>query len=185
MKNVFLKILFCCLFYLFSDVEAHLITQEEFIEMERADRIADCITKAFSQKMYKNKGLVTIGTGGGAAQGSSKGLTTLAVTMECYQKANLQQARKLLLECINEYITEINKHDEFKEHAHSFPFNSENIDISILFTNKTTQEFYSPPCLAVARIMEGKLSYCISPDSNGPLQRILAETYKEAILLSK
>ena len=182
MKNIFLKVVFCCSLCVFLNVEAQ-ITPEEFIEMEKADQVPSFITKIFSKKMYAEKGLVTIGTGGGAAKGSSKGLTTLSVTMHCYQKVNIQQARNLLLECVDEYVIEINKHKEFKQYAYSFPFDVKNIEISLLFVDKMKQDCYLPPYIATAHADERELSYCLSPDSDGPLQRVLTETYEEACAL--
>ena len=184
MKNILFKIISCSLLCAFLTTEAQ-ISSQELIEMEKADQVADHITKIFSKKMYAEKGLVTIGIGGGPAKGSGKGLRMLSVTMQCYQKCDIQQARKLLLECVDEYMKEINKHEEFKKHAHVFPFGSKNVSISILFTDKATQEFCPPPNIAVADALEGEFSYGTCPDPEGLLQTVGEETYEEACLLLK
>ena len=184
MGSVFLKLAFCFLFCAFLDVEAQ-ITPEELQEWEDSHKVSTYITRTFSQKIYKDKGLVTIGTGGGAEEGSSKGLTLLSITVECHKKFNIQEARKLLLECVDEYVAEINKHEEFKKHAYSFPFDFRNANITILFKDRTTKKFYPPPCLCSASAEKGELSYCMDPNPKGPLQQILTETYEEACLLLK
>ena len=183
MKNRSLKMILFFLFCAFLNVQAQT-TSKELIEMETADRVANHITKIFSKKMYAEKGLVTIGVGGGAVKGSGKGLRMLSVTMECYQMCNIQQARKLLLECVNEYVAEINKHEEFKKYAHPFPFDFKNVSISILFTDKTTGMFYSPPRIATADALEGEFSYGTAPDPEGLLETVGEETYTEALCKS-
>ena len=170
MKNRSLKMILFFLFCAFLNVQAQT-TSKELIEMETADRVANHITKIFSKKMYAEKGLVTIGVGGGAVKGSGKGL-------------RIQQARKLLLECVNEYVAEINKHEEFKKYAHPFPFDFKNVSISILFTDKTTGMFYSPPRIATADALEGEFSYGTAPDPEGLLETVGEETYTEALCKS-
>jgi hypothetical protein len=76
-------------------------------------------------------------------------------------------------------------HEGYKRYAHSFPFDFQNIRISILFIDKKTQEFYPPPCIASAHADEGEFIYGICPDPEGPLQTVGEETHVKALSFLK
>ena len=153
----------------------HIITPKELNEMKRADIIADRLTDNFSKKMYENKGLVTIGTGGG---GPGK-LRMLAVDFECYQEMNISHARKLLLECVDGFLVEINKNPELKPFLREFPFTFKNVCIDIVFVKKDDRIFVDHPSIAATGIKEGRIDY--TTYVNERLITIKEETYEEAL----
>lgn len=154
--------------------EKHKITPEEE-EWSRCDLIANRITYNFSIKMYETEGLINTGTGGG---GPGK-LRMLSVSFDCYQKMDISQARKLLLECVDEFLAEINKTPEIAPYSREFPYTFKNVNIDILFIDKETRNFLSPPSIAAAGIKEGVLDYSIHQDER--LKFIKFETYEEAL----
>ena len=175
------------LMYSFSNLEAEAEMQiHPQIDLQRSEdshRVSSHLTKVFSQKMYKDKALVTVGSGGGAAKGSGKGLRMLAVDFESTQALDIQQGRRLLIECVEAYLKVINASTDFRKYAENFPFNFKNISISIGFTDRNENEFLEPPFLAIATADEGQMHYYLH--QNEKLQLVCKETYEEAVLLSK
>jgi hypothetical protein len=136
-------------------------------------------TISFVEKMKRKKGLIGIGLGGGSA-GPGKGARMLSVTFECYQKVNIAQARMLLLECVQEFLDEINSKQELESCLSVFPFTYKNISISLLFTDKKSNgDFFQPPLIAAAGADEGEMHYVIARDDS--LERVKEETYEEAL----
>ena len=160
-----------------SPKEFKLISPSEAGKTESADYCADYVTALFANKVHMEKGLILTGTGGGGS--SEKGLTMLSVSFEKDQKIDLSEARKLIVECTDEFVSEINSSLDLKKHLFSVPFTYENIKISILFVDQKEHEFVSPPFISAIRISEGEIRYKIH--ENDHLKMVKEETYEEAL----
>jgi hypothetical protein len=139
-------------------------------------------TIAFVEKMKRKKGLIGIGIGGGSA-GPGKGAKMLSVTFECYQKVDIAQARMLLLECVQEFLAEINSKQELESCLIVFPFTYKNINISILFINKSAESFFQPPSIAATSADEGQMDYFIARDD--VLTSTREEPYEESLRIAE
>ena len=182
MKILLLKLSFLfCVCSVFS-TEVGMTFSQELQKWEEADKVTDRPTKAFSTKMYLEKGLITVGSGGGVSD-SGKGLRMLSVAFEAYQKFDVQQARNLLIECVEAYLIEINKTKELREYAQPFPFSFKNIEISVMFIDQKTQSFIKPPYLAVASVSEGQVYFCTY--QNDLLNRVAEESYEKTLSFLK
>lgn len=152
---------------------------EEIKESQKCTQIAGRIRTIFIEKMLKEKHLVAVGTG---SNGIDK-LECLSVTFQTFRKYDTQQARELLVDCVEQFKTIINQHEEIEQYSRDFPYTDKNIDIDVLFLDENKMfergRFVSPPYIAVAAAKEGKLTYCI--DLNDCLKRIYEETYEEAL----
>ena len=183
MKCLLIMLLSFLLIYPIFSAE-NVVSPEELQKWEDCEKVTNHLTQNFIKKMYSQKSLVAIGTGGGSSY-LENGLRMLSVEFEIYQKSDIQQARMLLIECVEAYLEQINKTIEFKQYASSFPFDFKNISIGIYFTDKKSRKLETPPSLAVASADEGKLRYSIDPDPKGPLKTIRKETYQEAYSLAR
>lgn len=158
--------------------EFKLVSPSDAGKTENADFCADYVTAQFERKMYKEKGLVTIGTGGGGSP-YHKGLTRLSISFEDYKEVNVAEARRLVIECADRYLADINANEDLKKYLVPNPFTIKNVDIGVLFINKKTREFVSPPFVSTAKISKGELRYTIH--DNELLKTIKRETYEDAV----
>ncbi len=100
-------------------------------------------------------------------------------TFYSFEKANLQQARKVLINCIENLLNEINNNKEISSYLYSAPFTYKNLDLGIFFFNKKGKprnENYIYTCA----IDEDKIYYKTAYP-NGTFARIHEETYEESL----
>ena len=57
-------------------------------------------------------------------------------TFYSLEKANLQKARKVLINCIENLLNEINNNKEISSYLYNAPFTYKNLDLGIFFFNK-------------------------------------------------
>jgi len=153
------------------------INTSDLTEMKRADYYADQATNVFIKKIQKEYGLLAVGTGGGGSP--EDGLNHLSVSFECYEKMDVPHARKLLIECTNEFLEAINKNKDLAKHLTNSPFTNKNIKIDIMFIRPQIRGFIPPPSLAIAGIDRGEISYDIF--ENKLLKTVKTETYEDAV----
>ena len=175
MMYVFLMCLFGCLT---NCCEAYVKTPEQILA-EQTDVAADKVICSFIKKVKKKYDFLVVGTGGGGP--GDKGLNLLSVDFESYQKMGIPEARKILVDCVQEFLIEINASEELKQYLAVYPFTAKNIGVLIQFTDKKRPIYMSPPSLAVARIDKEKLAYIINIVETDRLERIKEETYEEAL----
>ena len=152
---------------------------EDQQKMEICNSIANHVTGLFTKKMQKEKELRAIGFGGAGGGYPGSGLRMLSVDFECYQEMNISQARKLLLECVDGFLAEINRTPELKPFLREFPFTFRNVDISIIFISEKSRNFIHSPSIASARIDDELLMFMIYPEDK--LKILKKETYEEAL----
>jgi len=93
---------------------------------------------------------------------------------------SLEMARKLLIDSIQEYLSEINSSEKIRPYLHNYPFTAQNIQIKIFFCNPDGSEV-APDQINVASAVEGKMFYYIDYSEKHTLKEIHKETYEEAV----
>ena len=172
---------FFCFFVLFScSIKKDTRTPEQK-KTDQCEQIENQTIGFFAEKMWRDKGLEPIGAGGGGSGIPGKGAKMLSVTFRCYQAVDTTKARKLLIECVQELLTEINATKELESCLSVFPFTEKNVSVSLLFVDKSTGHFYKYPLLASGNMDRGKINYFIERDKNEFLEGSGDETYEEAL----
>ncbi|NGX41646.1 MAG: hypothetical protein KR126chlam4_01489 [Candidatus Anoxychlamydiales bacterium] len=100
-------------------------------------------------------------------------------TFYSLEKVNLQQARKVLINCIENLLNEINNNKELGNYLYTVPFTYKNLDLGIFFFNKKGRprnENYIYTCAIDEDTIYYKIAY-----PNGTFKRIHEETYDEAL----
>lgn len=134
------------------------------------EEIADKITAKTSQQLKKQMNLFLVGTGGRMMHD----IQAMDMSFHYYQYVDIQQARKLLVHVIDEYLSEINNSNEIQPYLHDHPFTAKNVEIRIWICEPDGS---APPMGQVDYFsaIDGYLNfYLYGPDS------ILQETYEEA-----
>lgn len=168
MKNIIMFIFILLSISLYSN------EKNERLEL---NKVAHKIKIDFAKKMSTKYGFELVGTGGG-------GVTELNLLSLHFQYPNktyeLPEARYLMIQCVNEFLNEINSNNYFKNHSKIYPFNINNIEIIIGFV--TNNKFASEGKIAsVGFYNEGKIYYHIHDDEKDTLETISMETYEKAL----
>jgi hypothetical protein len=169
-----LKYLLLLLFLVGCQSNLHLTSQKK--ENVNCDKKADEITIRFSNEIMKKYGLRAVGMGGSGDQAKLK---LLSVTLETDRKIELLEGRKIILDCIQEYLKLINESEEFKSCLQTYPFTEKNLDIGILFIDNITCDFITSPHIAVIDAAQGVISYMTFIDNK--LDVVNEETYEKAL----
>jgi hypothetical protein len=138
------------------------------------DQIADKITMQFAAKMKQKKNLVFIGLGG-AMMGD---IQEMHVSFNYYSPLEIPIARKLIIECAQEYLKDINDNKEVQPYLHDRPFTAKNIVIVIFTYNANGSDIVYPKIVDV-RLSHNTIYYL--SDQDGQLVTIQEESYDEAV----
>ncbi len=129
--------------HLFSHVSPPSIAMTEKLE----NRVAPLLEKKYKMRLC--------GSGGGMPDGI---VNMLSLSFDSYRIASIEEARPILVDCVNIYMNAVNADKELKPYLKNAPFTPENIKISIYFNSPQGEEVYDP-YLSVASTLCGKLIY--------------------------
>ena len=140
------------------------------------EKVADKITARTAKKLKQEKGLILIGTGGGMMND----IKMMMMGFNYYKVIDMDEARKLLIYCVEEYLNAINSDEKVRPYLHNYPFTAENIEIKIFFY-KPDGSNVAPNEISVATANEGRMAYSIDDPEKHTLKRIHRESYEEAL----
>lgn len=130
--------------YASSDSSPPSIAMSEKIEAKVATLL---------EKKYK---MSVCGTGAAMPDGI---LSSLILCFDSYLSLRIEEARPILVDCVNTYVNAVNANNEIKPYLKTAPFSAENIQINIFFRT-SKGESVTEPNLCVATALHGKLIYC-------------------------
>ncbi len=143
------------------------------------EKIADKITYETARKIERQTSLHICGVGGGSLSGQ---LRKLNMSFECRKELNMEQGRKLVLYCVNEYLSAINANKEIRPNLIHFPFTPEDVEIDI-FIQKPDRSDVPIGSLSVVSEVDGKVIYKVHEPDPIILRRVHEETFEEALKL--
>jgi len=113
------------------------------------------IEKQVGQTLAKKYNMKFCGAGGGMPDGI---VDMLALSFDLERQFTIEEARAILIDCVNTYVNAVNADKELKPYLKNSPFTPENIKISIFFKSPLSDDFYDP-YLRVACTSHGDLIY--------------------------
>lgn len=137
-------------------------------------KIADRITSNTLKKL-KTKDLKLVGSGGSMMNNIGE----VSLHFYYYHPTTIDEARNLLLEITEDLISSFNSNEEIRPYLANYPFNQNNLEISISFTQKSNV-YQDPPSLSLASAEDSILSYDRHDPEKSKLITIFQETYEEA-----
>ena len=146
-----------------------------FNEEPDYEKIADNITHNTALKLRKEKDLIPIGSGGRMMDDIKK----MMLAFHYYKQVDIPTARRLLVYCVDEYLSDINTNEEVRPYLHNYPFTTKNIEIELYFYKEDRRDVPLGQILA-AVANEGRVSFYIH-NKEGRLTTIHEETYEEAV----
>ena len=144
-----------------------LYSKQEKIAYSTLDRIG--------KKFFYKYGLEPSGVGGNM----NEDVKTLFLGLSCNKEANINDARKLIVVCAKEYMFEINNDKNLNPYLHNFPFNEQNIQLSITFKNPLGNN-NEIGRLASVEIIKGKVVFDVNK-TEYTLETVLEESFEEAV----
>ncbi len=140
------------------------------------EKMADKITAQTAIKIEKETGLRLCGVGGGAINHIRK----LNMSFDYCKEISFEEGRRLLVYCVNEYLSAINSNEEIRSHLIHYPFTPKDLEIKIFIRRPDHREVAFGK-LAVVSEVSGKVKYKISQPDPVVLEQIHEETYEEAV----
>ena len=89
------------------------------------------ITRSFVKDMKKEYGLFCYGTGGGMPHDVEE----ISLNFIAYQRATIEQARKLEVEVTEKLLKRVNEHEKIRPFLREYPFKAGRIGIRLLLKN--------------------------------------------------
>ena len=143
---------------------------------------ADQVILATEKKFEKKYQMITIGEG--AANNGKGQFTLLRLYCISYEILSLEGCRKLMLNCIEDFLFEINHNENIRQYLEHYPFTFNDLSLCIIFNDKNNATLYHPNYNSVA-FSGGILQYdTYSPEERYKPKTEYEETYEEALKLS-
>ena len=123
------------------------------------------------------------GVGGGGA--GKEGVWLMALAFQRFGPLlTEEEARKLIISCLDDFLTSVNKDEEIRPFLKNYPFTSKNTELVIHNYNVDGYVIYHPYISTVAANREGEISY-FTEDESSPFtyKSKKYETYEEAVAI--
>ena len=137
---------------------------------------ADHVLHKIAKQIKKETGLLPSGTNGQMLHEIQK----LGLSFECYRSLDIIEGRKLLVQCVNDLMNEINEYPPIHQYLIRNPFLPRHIRIKI-FIYEPGKRDVPPGSLCVISADDGKLCYKIDSLDTYGFTTIYEETYEEAL----
>ncbi len=183
------------MFFIGSPLDSKEIKSPEYI------KYVDEIVCNFVKDMEEKHELHCYGSGGSMPTNVKQ----IEVLFISYQKSSIEDARKTEIAIVQELLKRINNHKEIRPYLSEYPFNTNNVSVSISFRTKT-DDYPLDGSIASVFLAKNKIFYrvaemrmsdpitSISLDENnkpvtkvtpgeleGELVPLMEETYEEAL----
>jgi hypothetical protein len=178
-----INLLILFLLILFSCSKDGSILQKKENDLHKETDMYEVI-QIVSKKLQIKYGLQLVGIGGGADE---KGVWSLDASYKYSgpKILEIEEARKIILNCIEEFLWEANNNLEFRPAMKEFPFSSKNIGILII-TYDEKGNLVHFPYISVISHGDGIINYkSLDTKITLPYVNNRRETYEEALALSQ
>lgn len=136
------------------------------------------INEKAGKQIASKYGMSVIGKGGGA---DKEGINLKILSFNTIAALNLEQARKLIIDCIEEFLTIINTDEEIRPYLKNFPFTIKNVKITIFFETSDGLSIYDP-LISVTYNVGDTLHYATFENEESVRYKTeITETYEEGL----
>lgn len=140
------------------------------------EKIADNITEKTGKKLKGDNGLILAGTGGQMMND----IQMMSMGFNYYKVVDIEVARQLLIDSVEEYLFEINSNNEVRPYLHNYPFTAQNVEIVIYFHNPDASKVPSGR-IKIAAAEQGKMIYYVDYPERHTIKAVHEESYDEAL----
>lgn len=145
------------------------------------------VIKEAVDKLEKKHHLQLVGVG----EGLMDRVNHLSLEFEFYEPLDRQTARKLLVECVNEFLEIINRNEEIRPYLKVYPFTPAEAEIVIFSVSENQEPFWDPYITVVANETYERSGRTVaaykteSPDKPFGYAAKYEEDYAEAVRMVK
>lgn len=168
-----MKCLFKGILIIFSCFLARSVFESDSQDYEK---IADKITEKTAKKLKDEKGLVLVGIGGQMMNDIQK----MMMGFNFYKVVDMDTARQLLVDSVEEYLSDINANNKIRPYLHNYPFTPQNVEIVIYFYNPDGSKVPNGK-LKIAEASRDKIIYYVDCPEKHAIKVLHEETYQEAV----
>ena len=137
------------------------------------EKIADKITIKTADQLRQEKGLILVGIGGQMMND----IQMMSMSFHLYHEIDLEKARELVINSVNEYLKAINLSEEIRPYLHEYPFTAKNIEFWLWIYNPDRSEL---PTDKIYHILSANGEICYYTRGEILHQTLCEETFEEA-----
>ncbi len=147
----------------------------------KGDTLSNQVIARTGMRLSKKYQLSFAGIGGGEKDGK---IWLISVSFSrSGEPLTIEQGRRIIVDCVQEYLVDINSHEELRPYLSNYPFTAHNLDVAI-FNYDSKGEFIVDPYLQVMANHEGEMMYfTIEPDKYYTYKSCTYESYEEALAI--
>ncbi len=166
---------------LLSNSEAYCVLNSSTImkygyQREEYVVVSEGILKEMAKTLSERYKMRTIGTTAGLADC----VNVLGLSFQINGPLNQEELRKILVDCVEEFLVTINTNERLQTHLKTVPFTDKGIEITIFIKDSKGDKVYDPE-IAIAKAGDGYLQFLTDERGNrGPFTLLHKETYQEA-----
>lgn len=166
-------LIICCSF-----IGSFLITNDDD-QMSFKDQIAVKVINETAKTIEKKYKFHPIGT---AMSGMGK-FRSLGIEFQVRGALSKNEARKIIIDCIDKFLLNINSNEKLKPFLSNYPFKPENISIVLYIDDSFGRELFHPE-VSIVGYADDRLTYkTLDPENEYRFKDSYDETYEEAFQL--
>ncbi len=144
-------------------------------------KMVDQITKSYLKEYVKPRRMMQTEYGGEMMDDIQK----IFLSFVSFETLNVDQARILYVEMMEEYLKRVNNHEKVRPHLHNFPFEESNIKLMLSFENPdlTIKGDGNVALMSIAK--NSTIYFAAFNPTTEKFYTIHEETYSEALKLMK
>ncbi len=105
----------------------------------------------------------------------------IGIWFEARGPLSKEKGRRIIVDCVNELLKQINTNSDFKQYMHEYPFTVENVNICLFVKDQDRRSLYYPN-ISVFAVHRGKVEYKTnSPEKKYEYYSCESETWEEAL----
>jgi hypothetical protein len=164
------KLFFICVCFLFAITNCETLKEDEIIARKIMYRVSDVLESRY-QLRY----------GGYSEAGDKTGYTEMGLFFNKFGKVSKDEGRKMMVDCVNEFLKEINSDPKMQPFLITKPFTALNVQIMIIVYSSDGRTIFYPD-INVFSAARGKINYYTSsPDQKFGHFTEEEEPFEEAV----
>jgi hypothetical protein len=167
-----MKTIFFSLIFLIS-IQSYLQASSESKHVKYAEKVMAKAAKFLAQKY----GLTPIGNGGSMM----KTVDILSLSFTLSHKLNQKKSRELIIACSEDFLAIINNDKNIRPYLKNYPFNFQNIELTIFIHDINDRKIYDPD-IGVVSLFQGSVWYkTYDPDKKYGYKSKIKEPFEDAL----
>ena len=140
-------------------------------------KYVDNVTHSFIKSVKKDYDLSATRKGGSFMEN----IKEVYLSFDTYNKKyNIDQARVLMIDCVEDYLHRINKDEKVRPFLDHYPFTEKRVELSIYFYESKLKKV-SNDYIAGVHLVNNTLFYSVYDEEKGMYINVYEEPYQEAV----